>query len=233
MIELWRVPLPGGQVARASFTVRSDGDFAITRPAPELEARRRSVLDLPWAWVRQVHGSAVVAIDDPATAGQVCGAEADAVVTGASGIVASVTVADCAPVALVSPEGVVAAVHAGWRGLSRGVLRAAVDEMRARGAVTVNAYLGPCIHPECYEFGIDDLAGLVRTLGPGIRSLTGSGRPALDLPTAVAASLSRAGVALVGAADVCTACGGDRWFSHRARAESGRHALAVWMERRS
>lgn len=233
VIDLWRVPLAGGRLARATFTTRPEGDFAVSCSPPELEARRRAVVDLPWVWARQVHGPVVAAIDEGTMLDAVCGTEADGLVTSVEGVVVSVTVADCAPVAFVSPEGVVGAVHAGWRGLVSGVLTAAAEAMRARGATTIEAYLGPCIHPECYEFGDDDLAALAGVLGPGVRGRTASGRPALDLPTAVAAALAAAGVTLVGAADLCTACGGAAFFSHRARGDRGRHALAVWIEPRS
>ncbi|MEJ5254484.1 MAG: polyphenol oxidase family protein [Acidimicrobiales bacterium] len=229
-IELWRVPLPDGRLARAWFTDRADGDFAVTGPPSELEKRRRAVVDLPWVWLRQVHGSEVVEVGPATALDGVCGTRADAVATTVEGVVASVTVADCAPVAFVSPEGVVAAAHAGWRGLLSGVLGATVEVMRQRGATTIEAYLGPCIHPDCYEFGADDLASLVSALGPAVRGRTAGGRPALDLPTAVAAALARAEVRLAGAADVCTACGGDALFSHRARSDRRRHALAVWIE---
>ena len=92
------------------------------------------------------------------------------------------------------------------------------------------AWLGPCVHPECYEFGADDLAGLEQRYGRAVRTRTASGAVALDLPMAVGAALGGSGVALVGAADACTACDASRFFSHRARGDEGRHALAVWIE---
>jgi purine-nucleoside/S-methyl-5'-thioadenosine phosphorylase / adenosine deaminase len=151
-------------------------------------------------------------------------------VTDKTGLLLSVNVADCAPVAIVSQQNVVAAVHAGWKGVEAGVIEATVEAMRALGARELSAWLGPCIHDECYEFGTDDLDGLVQRYGPGVRSRTRSGAPALDLPMAVAAALGGAGVPLAGAADSCTACDGARFYSHRARGDQGRHALAVWIE---
>jgi copper oxidase (laccase) domain-containing protein len=145
-------------------------------------------------------------------------------------VVLSVNVADCAPVALVSRQGVVAAVHAGWRGVAAGVIERAVADMRSLGAVDIEACLGPCIHPECYEFGKDDLDLLRAQWGGAIVGRTSSGELALDLPMAVAGALGRAEVALVASADRCTACGGADFYSHRARHDEGRHALAVWIE---
>jgi copper oxidase (laccase) domain-containing protein len=102
--------------------------------------------------------------------------------------------------------------------------------MRSLGATELSAWLGPCVHPECYEFGADDLDRLVDRFGPAVRSKTTSGADAFDLPMAVAGALGRAGIALAGSADACTACDGRRFYSFRARRDEGRHALAVWID---
>ena len=119
------------------------------------------------------------------------------------------------------------AVHAGWRGLRGGVVEAAVDSLRRRGATDVVASLGPCIHAECYEFGPVELESVAATYGETVRGRTASGAPALDLPAAVAAAVSRAGARMAAGVDECTSCAGG-WFSHRARGDGGRQALVVW-----
>jgi len=135
--------------------------------------------------------------------------------------------ADCAPVALASREGVVGVAHAGWRGLLGGVLERAVAAMRALGAGEIEAVLGPCIRPPCYEFGADDLDRVAARLGDGVRGRTASGAPALDLPAGVGAALERAGVDDLRDVGLCTACT-PGYFSHRARGDRGRQALALW-----
>jgi YfiH family protein len=194
--------------------------------APEIEARRRAVVDAPWTWLRQVHGDTVVTVSGP---GAGAGTKADAAVTASPRSVLAVLAADCAPVALVSPEGVVAAVHAGWRGLVAGVLERAVDAAYSLGATELQAVLGPCIHAECYEFGAADLDAVATKLGDAVRAVTTDSRPALDVPTAVRAALHGAGVADVDDVDVCTACSDD-YFSWRARGELARQALVVWRD---
>jgi hypothetical protein len=124
---------------------------------------------------------------------------------------------------------VVGAVHAGWRGLSAGVVERAVDAARALGATDVHAVLGPCIRPECYEFGAADLDTVAATLGEGVRAVTSAGRPALDVPAAVAAALGRAGVTELDDLGACTACSDD-YFSWRARGELARQAMVVWRD---
>jgi copper oxidase (laccase) domain-containing protein len=135
--------------------------------------------------------------------------------------------ADCAPLALASPEGIFGAVHAGWRGLLGGVVEATVARMRGWGATDVSAALGPCIHASCYEFSSADLDLVEAAYGPAVRGATTDGRPALDLGAAVAAAVGTAGARMVAGVDICTACGGGQ-FSHRARADTGRQALLVW-----
>jgi YfiH family protein len=189
------------------------GGVYVTEVAPDVEARRRAVKDAPWTWLRQVHGDTVVTVAEP---GAGAGSKADASLTDRRGAVLAVLTADCAPVALVSPEGIVAAVHAGWRGLRAGVLQRAVEATRALGATDLRAVLGPCIRPECYEFGADDLEAVAAELGDGVRAVTSHGRPALDVPTAVAAALEQAGVPELDDLGVCTACRDD-YFSWRGR----------------
>jgi len=169
----------------------------------------------PAAWIslHQVHGAAVYLAD---VLGKTAGhpaPRADAAVSADPEAVLSVLTADCGPVALVAP-GVVAAVHAGWRGIAAGVIEAAVAEVRQRTAGSIRAVLGPCIHPECYEFSASGLEPIATRLGPEVEGRTADGRLALDLPRAVQLALAGAGVADVTDVDVCTACSADH-FSHR------------------
>lgn len=227
----WDVDLAGGATAHARFSLVPDGDFGVDAEPAALAARRRALVDQPWVWLRQVHGAGVVVVRSAADAEAVTGAEGDALVATSPDVAVAVQTADCGPVALVSRDGgVVAAVHAGWRGVEAGVLEATVRVMRALGAGAIEAWLGPCIHPECYEFGEEDLDRLVARLGPSVAGRTVGGTPALDLPAAVAAALGPVGVEVV-VDPACTACGpAGRYFSHRARADRGRHALVVWMD---
>ena len=223
--------LSDGSVVRARTTTRADGDLQIDGPADALAARRRAVVDRPWAWLRQVHGADVVTVTDADVAdglARVNGARADALVTTSTAVALAVHSADCAPLALWSPEGVVAAVHGGWRGIEAGVVGATVDAMRATGASAVAGWLGPCIHAECYEFGADDLARLVDRFGPTVAGRTADGRPALDVPAAVVAACTLAGVERLDAAGGCTGCEGDAFWSHRVRGDGGRQATVVW-----
>lgn len=220
--------------ATVAWTARADGDFR--RDAVGLEERRRAVVDRPWSVVRQVHGADVLVADEPGAPGDV---EGDALVTARDDLAVAVMTADCVPLAIVGTTGpggpaVVAAVHAGWRGLVAGVVERAAETMRSLGARRLVAAVGPHVRPECYEFDGPALATVTSALGDGVRSTTTAGTPALDLDVATAVVLERAGVELVEVAAGCTACtveadGTPAWFSHRARGDVGRQATAVWV----
>src|SRR4051794_23819992 len=201
------------------FTGRAEGDLGhggswveVDGVLPEVAARRRAVLDRPWSWLRQVHGTDVVIVERP---GDGAGQVGDALVATRPGPALAILTADCAPVALVAGNGLYAAVHAGWRGLVGGVIQRAADALVAAGGTDVQGWLGPCIHAECYEFGPPGLDTAVDLLGAEVRGGTGTGAPALDIPAAVRAALRQVDVELVHDEDVCTACSRDH-YSYRA-----------------
>jgi YfiH family protein len=218
-----------GGVSVAPYDSRNLGDHVGDDPGAVQANRARLAVDLAdlpedptsWVWLRQVHGHEVVTVD----AAPAEPPEADAAVTATVGLPLVVMTADCAPVALASPGGV-AVVHAGWPGLEQGVLRAAVDALRAVAPGPVSAWLGPCIHPGRYEFGPDLLGRLVDRLGAAVASVTDAGTPALDIPAAVRVSLERAGVDAITDVGVCTASSPDH-FSHRRDGVTGRQAVVV------
>jgi polyphenol oxidase len=112
--------------------------------------------------------------------------------------------ADCLPIAIARTDGGrrLAVLHAGWRGLSEGVVAAGVA---ALGEGETAAIVGPAIGPCCYEVGAE-----VSSLFD--EDLTVDGR--LDLWTAAERALRRTGVTRVDRVDLCTRCD-DRFFSHR------------------
>ena len=165
-------------------------------------------------------------------AGNVSGsglADADAAVTDMSDITLSIATADCAPVALASEEGVIGAVHGGWKGLAEGVLENTARAMRELGATRIDAALGPCIHSECYEFGELQLQDLADKWGKSIVGSTYSGKPSLNLPIAVMQACVGADVNLVHQVDTCTACD-TSYYSYRARQDNARQVMLVWRD---
>jgi YfiH family protein len=173
--------------------------------------------------VKQVHGIEVVDVTAPWAIG--AGPAADAMVTALPGLALGVITADCAPV-LFAGGGVVGAAHAGWRGAVAGVLEATVALMRAKGAESIVAAIGPCIHQASYEVGADLRdAVLARTTADARFFVAGrEGHWWFDLPGYCAARLRAIGVeADVMAQDTCAQ--EQKYFSHRRRSLRGEAAI--------
>jgi YfiH family protein len=154
------------------------------------------------------------------------------VVSDRGGVRVGVVTADCVPVLAASNDGaVVAAIHAGWRGLSQGVVEAAIRALQAiagRG-VEVVAVIGPHVGASCYEVDAPVLDALGRRFGGTMEEAATPTRPGhawLALEVLVRADLAAAGVApeSIGAwPEACTACDRERFHSFRRDGEhSGR-----------
>jgi hypothetical protein len=190
----------------ASLNLGSRGDD----PALIAENRRLACAELGLdagrlAHNRQRHTARAV------RAGANGGEIADALWTDEPGRPLLALAADCVPIAIVAlgPRPALAVVHAGWRGLTAGVVRAAVEALPEGPKA---AMIGPAIGPCCYE------------VGPEVAELFDadlvSGR-LLDLWTGSERALRRAGVEEVERLDLCTRCHSDRFFSHRASERHG------------
>jgi YfiH family protein len=175
--------------------------------------------------LHQVHGATVLTVAHP---GEHAGADADALVTDVAGCTLAIRTADCAPLVLEGTRSV-AVLHLGWRSLAADLVSATVGAMADLDDRPVRAHLGPCIRPECYEFGPDDLATLVDRFGPTVRGRTLAGQSALDLAAGIRVALAEHGVDELHDSGECTACS-PGWFSHRARRDEARLATAAWIE---
>lgn len=188
------------------------------------------LLPAPPAWLKQVHGTVVV--DAQAVSGQ---PEADASVARSPGAVCAVRAADCLPVLLADEAGtVVGAAHAGWRGLSAGVIEAAVAAMDAPPG-TLMAWLGPAIGPAHYEVGPEvHAAFLARDAAAGSAFVPNRpGHWLLDLFAVARQRLAAQGVARVFGGGLCTYSDPARFPSWRRDRARERIAAFVWLESRS
>jgi len=130
----------------AVFASAADGDGRRYEAARARLSLRLGISE-EWSYPSQVHGSRVVRVSRPGSAGT-----ADAVYTTTPDLPLAIATADCAPVILEGP-GVVGIVHAGWRGAVAGVLRAVLDAADRDGLAIERAAIGPSIRPCCYEVG--------------------------------------------------------------------------------
>jgi hypothetical protein len=153
--ESWGAALrctPLGRIAPHLFTTRQ---LALTSE----RAREQLAVAVgagTVAMAKQVHGRAVVVLRDGDTLPAVA-PEADALVSSRSDAAVAIRVADCVPLLMADrARGVVAAVHAGWRGTAARTAVAALSALeREFGTrpVDVIAAIGPSIGACCYEVG--------------------------------------------------------------------------------
>lgn len=223
MAERQAVPIDDGVTVQVRFTNVEDGDFRVGEPNPGVEERRAELVDRPWSWIKQVHEATVLEVTE---AGQHAGATADGLWTTTASCPIAVTTADCAPVVLVASGGV-AVVHAGWRGIIAGIIGVAARRLLDAGATPVATLLGPCIKPEAYRFGRQDLDLLVERFGPEVEGVTADGEPALDVPAAVGRAVADAGWPMPEPPD-CTSA--KTFFSHRTRGDTGRQTAVAWLQ---
>jgi YfiH family protein len=191
--------------------------------------RLRSGLALPSepVWLEQVHGVRILKPDR----GEASGA-ADGAVSFRPGTVLAVMTADCLPVLLTTRAGdVVAAVHAGWRGLAHGVIAAGVEALE-RQPTDVMAWLGPAIGPDAFEVGDEVREAFVRRSQDSAQAFVGNerGRWQADLYALARLELERHGVTRIFGGGSCTHRDSERFFSHRREAPCGRMATLIWRE---
>lgn len=179
-------------------------------------------------WLEQVHGTDVADADAPRVIEPV---RADAAIARRPASVCVVMTADCLPVLLCDTAGsVVAAVHAGWRGLAAGVLEAALGRMGCAPA-SVMAWLGPAIGPAHFEVG-DEVRARFVTADAAAASAFVPGRVRgkwmADLYALARLRLAAAGVTQVSGGNLCTYADQARFYSYRRDGVTGRFASLIW-----
>ena len=183
-----------------------------------------------WAprWLQQVHGTDVVRFRED---GGYDDAVADAAVTNVPDMPLAILTADCLPVLFAAQDGSeVGAAHAGWPGLSAGVLESTLNAMHTPPSRLL-AWIGPAAGPRRYEVGENVFAAFV---GPDAESAryfapTRPGHWLADLPGLARHRLAKAGVQRVFGGTECTISDPARWYSYRRDGATGRMASLIWI----
>jgi polyphenol oxidase len=220
----------GGGVSAPPYASLNLGSHVGDSPAAVAENRRRllAAAGLPAepVWLSQVHGVGVADLD-AAVLGP-----ADAAFTRRAGRVCAILTADCLPILLASEASdLVAAAHAGWRGLAGGVIEATIQALRVPPA-TLLAWLGPAIGPGNFEVGAEVRDALLRQ-DPGAGAAfapNARGRFMADLSLLARRRLAALGVGRIYGGSQCTHADRDRYFSHRRDGVTGRQATLIWRE---
>jgi polyphenol oxidase len=202
---------------RAFTTTRHAGTFGLGGPDPVGEVMRR------WTELQseisentrrivigqQVHGTRVLS-HAGGWEGLLRTGEADGHIATEKGIALTVSVADCVPVFIAHPAGVVAILHSGWRGTAARIIDSGLEAFARRKIPPdeLMIHLGPAICGRCYEVSAEVRAEL-------------TGQPAnragnVDLRSLLAEHAQEAGVQKITVSPFCTKCDNDRFYSHRA-----------------
>lgn len=239
--DLWlRADWPAPRGIHAGTTLRGGGvsatPYASLNPAAHVgddprhvqENRRRirEMLQLPSEplWLEQVHGTCVVQAETVHGLPQ-----ADASFTAVKGVVCAVMTADCLPVLLCTQSGsVVAAAHAGWRGLLDGVLESTVAALPQE---PLYAWLGPAIGAQRFEVGDEVRAAFVAKAAFYADAFVPlqNGKWLADIYRLGRLALHALGVDAVYGGGHCTVTDAARFFSYRRDGRTGRMASLIWI----
>ena len=236
----WDLPAGVGALLTTRAGGRSVGSFASFNLGSHVgddplavaanRARLRSFLPAEPLWLNQVHGAAVA--DADVSEGV---PEADAALARSSRCVCAVLTADCLPVLLCDDDAsVVAAAHAGWRGLAAGVLENTVREMGVPPH-RLRAWLGPAIGLQAFEVGDEVRAAFVAADPDAVTAFVArpvAGKWLADLFLLARRRLVAAGVTRISGGGVCTVSAPQRFYSYRRDGVTGRFATMVWLEAR-
>lgn len=216
-----------GGVSQAPWSSFNLGDHVGDDPT-HVAANRASLrrqLPAEPAWLRQVHSARVV------EAGRDPNPEADASYSRETGQVCAVLTADCLPVLFCDRAGsVVAAAHAGWRGLADGVLEATVAAMQVAPR-EVMAWMGAAIGPQAFEVGDEVRAAFVAQQPEAAAAFVphAPGKWLADLYALARIRLGHAGVEAVYGGGRCTFNETDVFYSYRRDGVTGRMASLIWL----
>lgn len=197
-------------------------------------ARMRETLQIEQVtWLNQIHGTDSL---------QICSdfdfslrPNADASWTKLKNVACAVLTADCMPILACSTEGTkIAAIHAGWRGLSNGVIARCLTAAKFNAEETL-IWLGPAIGPTAYQVGEEVRACFHRSeyfqqLNVD-QAFEADGEKFLcNLYQLARMHLQNRGYRNIWGETECTFTDKDRYFSYRRDGETGRMASLIWMD---
>lgn len=186
-----------------------------------------TALGIECAWLNQVHSTEVVAAD----VHQVL--TADASVTTQHAVACTVLTADCLPALFCDRKGtVVAAAHAGWRGLAGGILEKTALSLKV-DAAEILVWLGPAIGPQAFEVGAEVREAFCAAHPACAAAFTNSNRAGhfqADLYQLARIHLASIGVTAVYGGGFCT-FSDPRFYSYRRANPTGRMASLIWLNK--
>ena len=178
-------------------------------------------------WLQQIHSSRVVEVHETQHV-----IDADAGFSRQPQVVCVVMTADCLPVLFCDRQGsVVAAAHAGWRGLVGGILEATISAMQVDGAELM-AWLGPAIGARVYEVGVEVRDAFVSQMPEAASAFvaTGEAHWSMDIYQLARQRLQASGLEHIYGGELCTFSDSKHFYSYRRDGVTGRMASLIWRQ---
>lgn len=179
-------------------------------------------------WLNQVHSADVLSVDTDFNFQTLH--SADALYTQLKNQPLAIMSADCLPILLASQDGhEVAAIHGGWRGLEKGIIKNTLACFNAPSK-QVYAWLGPAIGAEKFEVGAEVAARFIAKspLFKEAFKLQGNNKYLCDIYLIARIELEQLGVTKVSGGDNCTVSQSSLFFSYRREGKTGRMASLIW-----
>lgn len=220
-----------GGVSQGPYQSLNLGDHVDDEPQNVVQNRAllSTVLNLPEmpVWLNQVHGTNIVQLPYA----NAVSPQADGSFSRVAGKVCVVMTADCLPVLLCDKQGtIVAAAHAGWRGLAAGVIENTVKAM-AVAPDTLLAWLGPAIGPEAFEVGPEVVTAFVDQDSKARHAFrqTSEQHWLADIYALARLRLQSIGITEISGGGLCTYSEAGRFYSFRRDKITGRMAALIWL----
>ncbi|SUA36142.1 Laccase domain protein yfiH [Neisseria zoodegmatis] len=185
---------------------------------------------VPVVYLNQIHGTTVIQAAEHIGVSP----DADAAVDRTASAACAAMTADCLPVLFCDKAGtVVAAAHAGWRGLAGGVLQNTIAAMNVP-SLEIMAYLGPAIGPDAFEVGQDVFDVFCAQTHEASRAFEpiGDNKYLADIYALARLVLQREGVNMIYGGNHCTVLERETFFSYRREKQTGRMASIIWLDNR-
>ena len=181
-----------------------------------------------WSFLDQTHEDNLVLVDRNTVIDNSYPPTADASVTQIKNQPLVIMTADCGPL-VIAGQSIVSVVHASWKTVAAGLIESVFTELQylAPGD-SFSALLGPCIHPESYEFDPELLSKLSNKLGAHVAAQTKEGKPAFDLPESIKYECTSRGIEF---RDVSIdTFASPSHFSYRRDGLTGRQGVIAWLK---
>lgn len=216
-----------GKYAELNLGDHVEDDHALVQQNRQL---LRNYLPSDPSWLKQIHGSRFVWVDELRDKNH--DLEADAALSRTQGVVCAVLVADCLPILLCNQGGnIVGAIHAGWRGLASGVIENTVYGMNCRTSDLI-AWLGPAISNQYFEVGEevrDIFINQDRRSSLAFLAATENGKWFADIFMLAKQRLVNLGINQIYGGGECTYRNSSRFYSYRRDKRTGRMAALIWL----